>query len=139
MKAFLAALAFVATVACGSAGSSGTGATSPSPSGNPVGFDVTLTERDHVGTMRAGQTVQLILHATPGNTDWASVQSSNALVLVPIPHPAATSVRGVTLLAFKALKPGTSDVTAVAGADCSPGTACPMYAILLKITITVTS
>ena len=137
MKGILAALALVATLACGSSGPLGPGATSPSPFGTPLGFDSTLTERDHVGTMRVGQSVQLVLHAAPGNTDWASVQSNNKLVLTPIPHPAATSVRGVTLAAFRALKPGTSDITAVAGADCSPGTACPMYAILLKITITV--
>ena len=139
MKGLFAALAIVAAVACGSIGPLGTGGTSPAPSGNPPGFDVTLTERDHAGTMRVGQSVQLVLHAGPGNTNWASVQSSNTLVLTPIPNPAATSVPGVTLVAFRAMKSGTSDVTAVAGPDCSPGTACPMYAILLKITITVTT
>ena len=56
---------------------------------------------------------------------------------VPPPTPAATAVRGVTLAAFQALAPGRADITATAGAACSPGQACPMYAMLYSVTVTV--
>ena len=35
------------------------------------------------------------------------------------------------------LAPGTAQITATAGADCSPGQACPQYALLLTIDVTV--
>jgi hypothetical protein len=43
----------------------------------------------------------------------------------------------VTLAAFQALAPGTAQITATAGADCSPGSACPQFLMVLTITITV--
>jgi hypothetical protein len=71
-------------------------------------------------------------------SNWSNVMSSNTQVLVGIVNPAATAARGVTLAAFEARAPGEAVLTASAGAMCSPGQACPMYAILWSVTVTVT-
>ncbi len=88
--------------------------------------------------MRVGQTVVLVLHAKTGMTNWANVGSQDPGILMPIVDRSATAIRGVTLAAFKAVAPGQTEVTASAGALCSPGQACPMYAVLLSIQFTVT-
>jgi len=132
----IAALAVLAVSACGSAGIGG--APSPSPSGGPgPGFDAQVTELDTAITIHTGQKLEVVLHARPGMTDWNGVRSSDTSVLSPIVNPAATAVRGVTLAAFQALAPGRADITAIAGAACSPGQACPMYAMLYSVTVTV--
>jgi hypothetical protein len=111
----------------------------PGPSTSPgLGFDGVVTENDKAITIRAGQKLEVVLHARSGMTDWSNVRSSDTSVLSPIVNPAATAVRGVTLAAFQALAPGRADITATAGAACSPGQACPMYAMLYSVTVTVT-
>lgn len=89
-------------------------------------------------TLRAGQTLQVVLHAGGPAGQWSQVQSTNVSVLEPTVHPAATAVRGVTLAAFRARIAGNAEVTAVGTAACSPGQACPMYAILYRLSVTVT-
>lgn len=131
----------LALSACGTAGTGSAPGSSPSPGQTtPIGagYDVVVTEQNQVATMRVGQTIELILHAKPGMTNWANVMSSDPSLLKPIVNPAASAIRGVTLAAFKAVAPGQTDVTASAGALCSPGQACPMYAILFSIRITIT-
>jgi hypothetical protein len=39
--------------------------------------------------------------------------------------------------ALVALAPGRAQITATAGADCSPGAACPQYLMVLTIDVTV--
>lgn len=126
--------------ACGAAG----GGAAPPPSATPSiepwpGFDVVVTEKTHSVTLRVGQKLEAVFHATPGMTAWSGVRSSDPSVLKPIVNPAATAVRGVTLAAFQAVAPGKVQITAAAGADCSPGQACPMYAVLLTIDVTVSA
>lgn len=89
--------------------------------------------------MRVGQKLEAVLHATPGMTTWSSVRSSDPTVLAPIVNPAATAVRGVTLGAYQAIAPGKAQITATAGASCSPGKPCPMFAVLLTIDVTVSA
>jgi len=89
--------------------------------------------------MKVGQKLEAVLHARQGMAAWSGVHSSDTSVLAPIVDPAATSVRGVTLAAFQALAPGTVQITATAGADCSPGRACPQFLMVLTITITVSA
>jgi hypothetical protein len=108
--------------------------TSPSPG---LGFDAVVTETDTAITIQSGQKLEVVLHARSGMTNWSNVRSSDTSVLSPIVNPAATAVRGVTLSAFQGLAPGKADITAVAGAACSPGQACPMYAMLYSVTVTV--
>ena len=122
-------------------GASGGGAAPPpsSPSTSPgAGFDVTVTENTRSVTLRAGQTLAVVLHARPGMTSWNGVRSSDPSVLAPIVNPAASAARGVTLAAFKAIAPGKAQIDATAGPDCSPGQACPAYLIVLTIEIDVT-
>jgi hypothetical protein len=122
---------------CGAV-SGGAAPPSSSPSTSPgAGFDVTVTENSHSVTLRAGQTLAVVLHARPGMTNFTGVRSSDTSVLAPIVNPAASAARGVTLAAFKAIAPGTAQIQAVAGPDCSPGVACPAYAMLLTIDVTV--
>jgi hypothetical protein len=45
--------------------------------------------------------------------------------------------RGVTVAAFVARRAGTTNVTSTAGPLCSPGQACPAYAVLFSVTVTV--
>jgi len=89
--------------------------------------------------MRAGQKLEVVLHAYPTMNSWTQVKSSDETVLVPIVNPAATAVRGVTLAAFQALAPGEATVTAIASPNCSPGYACPMYVELYSLKVTVTA
>jgi len=139
--ALLAAAAGLLISACASAGPApitGIGP-APSPSSGPgFGFDAMVTENDKAITIQVGQKLEVVLHAKPGMTNWGNVRSSDTSVLTPIVNPAATAVRGVTLAAFQAQARGQANITASAGAACSPGQACPMYAILYSVTVTVT-
>lgn len=139
----IAALTSLALCACG-AFATGTGPTGPSPSSSPStgpgqGFDVSVTEKDRSVTIRAGQKLEAVLHAGPGLSLWSGVRSSDTSILVPIADARAAAVRGVTLAGFEAMAPGKAQITATAGALCSPGQACPMYAVLLSIDVTVIS
>jgi hypothetical protein len=134
--ALLAAVAALLISACGAV-QTGIGP-APSPSRGPgFGFDAMVTEKDKVITIQVGQKLEVVLHANAGMTNWSNVRSSDTSVLTPIVNPAATAVRGVTLAAFQAQTPGQSMITASAGAACSAGQACPMYAILYSVTVTV--
>ena len=132
------ALSALTFCACGAVGSGAAPLPSGSPSTGPVpGFDVTVSEKTRTVTVRVGQKLAAVLHANPGMTMWSGVRSSDSSVLAPIVNPAATAVRGVTLAGFQAIAPGTAQITATAGASCSPGQACPQYALLLTIDVTV--
>jgi hypothetical protein len=136
--ALIAALTALVLSACGSAGIGSAPSPTPNPSGGPgLGFDAQVTELDTAVTIHTGQKLEVVLHARSGMSTWSNVRSSNTSVLSPIVNPAATAVRGVTLAAFQALAPGQADITATAGAACSPGMACPMFAILYSVTVTV--
>jgi hypothetical protein len=136
-RALLVAAAGLLLSACGSVGTGA--APSPTPSSGPgLGFDVQVTEKDHAATVRVGQKLELVLHAYGGMTTWSQVKTSDPSILAPRVDPAATAVRGVTLAAFQALAPGEADVTAVASPDCSPGQACPAFAMLYTLKVTVT-
>jgi hypothetical protein len=133
---FVVAVATLALSACGAAGLGA--APAPSPSTAPgLGFDLAVSEKSTTATMKVGQKLEVVLRARQGMAPWSGVRSSETSVLAPIVNPAATAARGITLAAFQALSPGESQITATAGADCSPGQACPMYVMLLKIDVTV--
>jgi hypothetical protein len=132
MNRFVVALALL-LAACGSVGQGA----SPSPSENPLHFDVTATEQDHAVSMHAGQKLQVVLHGGERLT-YGQVRSNDETVLAPTVDPAATAVRGVTLAAFVAKTPGTAQVTAVGAPVCPSGQACPMFAVLYTLTVTVT-
>lgn len=101
-------------------------------------FDVTAGESVHEISMRVGQRLEVVLHATTGMGNWSHPASSDQKVLAPIVDPAATAARGVTLAAFEARNAGQAEITAYASPLCSPGQACPMYAALYTLKVTVT-
>lgn len=138
--ALLGAVAALVLMACGSVGSGSAPSPTPNPSEGPgLGFDAVVTEKDTAITIHTGEKLEVVLHARSGMSDWRNVRSSDTSVLSPIVNPAATAVRGVTLAAFQALTPGQAEITAIAGAGCSPGpVACPMYAMLYRVIVTVT-
>jgi hypothetical protein len=138
--ALVGALVAVLFASCGyspcACEGSGTLPVQESPSPGP-GFDAVVTEKDTAINIHPGQKLEVVLHAKAGMTNWSNVRSSDTAVLVPIVNPGATAVRGVTLAAFQAESAGKATITATAGAACSPGQACPQFAILYSVTVTV--
>jgi hypothetical protein len=98
-----------------------------------------LTEKDHSATLHVGGRLEVVLRANPGMTNWSQPRSSNPSVLQSTVDPAATAVKGMTLAAFVARAPGQVTIDATAGPLCSPGQACPMYALEYLATVTVVS
>lgn len=139
MKNLVAALAaLLSLAACGSAGGglgSNPSPTPAQPSGD--GYAVLLTEKDHSATVHVGGKIEVALRAATGMTNWSHPRSSDPSVLQAAVDPAATAVRGVTLAAFVAVAPGQATLESSAGALCSPGLACPMYALAYLATVTV--
>ena len=143
MKKPLIALALILLLlpACGvSRGCLGcTAPTSPAPtlpSGPIAGFDVLVTDKDQDITVHVGQRIEVYLRQRPGLTTWNGLRTDDEAVLAPIPT-GITAVRGVTIGGFDAIAPGTASITAYATAACSPGQACPMFAALFAVRVTV--
>jgi hypothetical protein len=134
MKSLLLVILTVLLVACGSYSA---GPPAPSP-GSPTRFDVTASEKDHVITMHAGQTLEVVLHANQGMKPWTQPTSSKTTVLAPIVDTAATAARGVTLAAFQANATGQVQITANAAPDCAPDQPCAMYLAVYELKVTVT-
>jgi hypothetical protein len=138
MRIVLLVVAAVVLVSgCGSPGAASN--PSPTPStGSTVGFDVTVTETTRAASMRVGQKLEVVLHASNGMNNWTQPKSTDESILTPIVDPAATAVRGVTLAAFQAKAPGQANITALGSPICPSGQACPMYVILFSVQVTVT-
>ncbi|HVH63805.1 MAG TPA: hypothetical protein VNA65_09400 [Candidatus Dormibacteraeota bacterium] len=135
MKRLLVVVALaLSTAACG-AYQFGTGV-NPTPTPPRAHFDVTATEKDHAVALHVGQTLEVVLHGGTAQF-WQQVKSSDPAVLQPVPDPAATAVQGVRLAAFKAGAAGNATVTAVGVPVCPSGQACPMYAMLYSLSVTV--
>lgn len=131
----LAAVAGLLVAGCGAYSIPGSQA-SPTPSSG-LGFDVMATEKDRAVTMHVGQKLEVVLHGGTSQS-WQQVRTSDPNILQPTVDPAATAVRGVTLAAFRAVAPGQATVTSVGTPVCPSGQACPLYAILYSLTVTVT-
>ena len=140
MKRFVLAAAMGLLLSgCGAAGVGSGSNPSPTPSERPgFGFDVTAGDHDKAVTMRVGEKLEIALHAPNGMNNWTHPESSDTSILAPIPDPAATAARGVTLAAFEARMPGQVDVTANASPMCTPGAPCPMYLAVYSLRVTVT-
>lgn len=101
-----------------------------------TGFDILITDRDQEVTVHTGQRIEVYLTQRSGLTAWTGLRSDDEAVLAPIPTGIAAA-RGVTIGGFKAIGPGTVSLTAYATAACSPGQACPMFAALFSVRVTV--
>jgi hypothetical protein len=135
-----ALLIVVALAACGRAsgapGGTGPGPETPVPTAPTHGFDVLITDQDRAVTVHAGQKVEVFLRQKSGMTPWSSISSEDTTVLAPVPT-GITAVRGITIGGFVAMNAGTANLHSYAGPLCSPGQACPMYAILFSVAVTV--
>ncbi|HKV86655.1 MAG TPA: hypothetical protein VJT78_01510 [Candidatus Dormibacteraeota bacterium] len=140
LLAFSAAALMAA--ACGSAGLGSGAPPAPTSGSTPTpgsGYSVIVTQADHTATLKVGQRLEVVLRASSGMTNWSHPTSSDTSVLSPAVDPAATAARNVTLAAFVARAPGHATIRSAAGPLCSPGQACPMYAVVFAADITVTS
>jgi hypothetical protein len=106
-------------------------ATSPS-----AGYDVLITDTDRAVTVKSGQRIELVLHAKPGMSDWGGVNVDDYTVLRAIPT-GITAARGVTIAGYEAVRPGTATIRATATPLCSPGQACPAFAMIYEVRVTV--
>jgi len=95
----------------------------------PAPQRVTLTNSHQTITMQVGQTFTLAL----GDQNW-NVQVADPSVLSRLPN--VMMVRGAQGI-YKAHQPGATTLTATGTAACGKGQACPMYAILFKVTVQV--
>jgi hypothetical protein len=139
MRILACAIAVLVLAACGTV-TTGGGATPPAPTPittPPAGFDVLVTEHDRAIGVHVGQKILVYLTQHTGMTQWEGVRADDPTVLGPSPIN-FMAPRGVTVGGFVALAPGTTQVTSTAGPLCSPGQACPMYAMLFSVTVTVT-
>ena len=131
--------ACVLLAGCGTPGCAcgpGLAGSPPSATSPVAGFDVLVTDKDQDITVHAGQRIEVYLRQRPGLTVWSGLRTDDEAVLAPIPTGIA-AVRGVTIGGFQAITPGTASITAYATADCSPGQACPMFAALFSVRVTV--
>jgi hypothetical protein len=137
----VAAILIVLLPACVSRGCLGCAAlASPRPtvpSGPTAGFDVLITDTDRAVTVKLGQRLEVILHARPGMSDWSGVNVDDYTVLRAVPT-GITAARGVTIAGYAAARPGTATIRATATPLCSPGQACPAFAMLFEVSVTVT-
>jgi hypothetical protein len=138
-----AAIALV-LVACGRASAGGSSEPTPTPTptivplpaGPAPGFDVLVTDQDRAVSVHVGQKIEVFLRTRPGMTPWSGIRTDSA-VLQPVNVAIVQPPRGAAVAGFVALKPGTVDVIATAGPDCAPNQACPAYAVLYSVTVTV--
>ena len=111
--------------------------TSPVATSPTAGFDVLITDTDRAVTVKSGQRLELILHAKPGMSDWSGVNVDDYTVLRAVPT-GITAARGVTIAGYEAARPGTATIRATATPLCSPGHACPLFAMIFEVVVTVT-
>lgn len=109
----------------------------PWEAGTTSGATLTLSDDGTTVQITVGQTINLTLLAPDGMSLW-EVQAPDPNVLVPVPNPAATAVRGATLRSFRAVGVGQTSITATSHPICGPGLACPDYLRLYRVTIVVT-
>ena len=136
---FLLVLVTLLACACGPAHAcQGCAApTSPTVTTPAPGFDVLVTEGDRAVTVNSGQRLELVLHEKPGMSEWSGVNVDDYTVLREVPT-GITAARGVTIAGYEAARPGTATIRATATPLCSPGQACPAFAMIFEVTVTVT-
>jgi len=131
-------LSLTAVIACGSLRAcQGCAAPAPSVTTPASGFDVLVTERDRAVTVHVGQKIEVYLVQKAGMTSWGTINADNPSVLRAV-ETGLLVPRSVTVAGFQALTVGSANITASAGPLCSPGAACPMYAMLYSVAVIVT-
>ncbi len=109
-------------------GASGSSSGSGAPSASPQ--RVTLTDNGKTVTMHVGDTFLLAL----GDQQQWSVQVADQTIVARVPN--IMVVRGAQGV-YRALKAGTTTLSATGAPQCSAGQACPMYVIGFHVTVQV--
>ncbi|HLZ95892.1 MAG TPA: hypothetical protein VKT20_11230 [Candidatus Dormibacteraeota bacterium] len=133
---YLAALVVVLVLGCGVATRQPPAPDTGTPLPELPGW-VLVTDRDQSVSVHVGQKIEVVLTERPRMTQWGPITADDTTVLQPVPT-GITAPIGVTVAGFAALKPGTATIRSTAGPQCSPGQACPMYAVLFSVRVTVT-
>lgn len=137
MRAVIAGICAAALCACGAV-SGGGAVPSPTPPTTPTaGFDVLVTQNDAAVSVHVGQRIEVVLVQRSGMTRWGDVRADDETVLEAVPT-GISAPSGQTYAGFQALKAGEATITSYATALCSPGQACPMFAMLFSVRVTVT-
>ena len=138
-SALIVIVAALALCGCGAVGGGAAPIPSATPSTGPgPGFDIAVTEQTRAVTLRVGQKLEVVLHATNGMANWTQPASSDTSILTPVVNTAATAARGVTLAGFQAMAPGQVDITSNSSPVCPTGQACPMYVQVYSVKVTIT-
>src|SRR5260370_22469907 len=74
------------------------------PTGPTAGFDVLIPDTDRAATVKAGQRLEVILHAKPRMSDWSGVNVDDYTVLRAVPT-AMTPARGGTIAVYEPARP----------------------------------
>lgn len=141
VKLIALVIAVVAMVACGHVSDAGSPPT-PTPTEIPLpahpaaGFDVLITDQDRDVAVKVGQRIEIFLRAKPGMTSWTGMQVDDAAVLSPT-VTGIMPVEGAAIFGYMAKSAGVANITAYATAKCAPNQACPMYAMLFQVRVTV--
>jgi len=84
-----------------------------------------------------GQRIEVYLSQRQGMTEWQNLVADDTGIVQPVNTGIVPPPKGATISGFVALRRGTANITGTAGPLCSPGQACPMYAVLWSVTVTV--
>ena len=137
--ALVLAVAALALAACGNGDCScAPGPVTPSAVTRAPGFDVLVTDQDRALSVRVGQKVEVYLVQAAGMTKWSEPASDDVTVLQPINTGIVSPPQGASVGGFLAARDGVTNVTASASPRCAANQACPAYARLLSVTVTVT-
>jgi hypothetical protein len=141
VAATLAALA-LGLAACGTINNCACVASPISPRPTPIlspgpGFDVLINDSDRAVSVRVGQRIEVALTQRDGMTPWGPIRVDQPEVLAPVPT-GIVALRGITVAAFVARLAGSVSITSTAGPQCPPNQACPAYAVLFSVNVTVT-
>lgn len=137
MRPLLLVAAVLVLAGCGSVAQVAPGGPPPPAPPSAGAAQVGDADANRVLRFRVGDTFEVALHQQSGWSEWSSLAAADRQVLQPVVDTHAAAARGVTLAKFRAAAPGTTDITASAGAMCSPGMACPAIARLWRVTVEV--
>ena len=112
--------------------STATARAEPTPAPQPAHVTITAADSGKTFTLHRIDTATLSL--TDGHRWDAPTVKGSSVRLEPTTTPTS---RGGQVWTVRPIATGTSDISATGGANCAPTEACPMYAILFDVTITV--
>lgn len=96
-----------------------------------------VTDHDRAVSVSVGQKIEVYLMQPPHMTPWTGLSVDDPTVLQRVNILDAPARGGATVVGFVAAKTGVANVTAYTTPACAPNQACPMYAMLFQVRVTV--